>query len=66
MHVGEAIDRYRAGELDVHEVDGEIHHYDKAVRELWKCCWSRGVGSNMILIERALRMMEEEGTSPDW
>jgi hypothetical protein len=65
-HVGETVDRYRAGELDVHDADDEIHRYSKAVRELWKFCWGRGVGSNMILVERALKFMEEEGTPADW
>lgn len=65
-HVGETVDRYRAGEIDVHDADDEIHRYSKAVRELWKFCWGRGVGSNMILVERALKFMEEEGTPTDW
>jgi intergrase/recombinase len=65
-HLSEAVDRYRAGELDIHGADDEIHRYSKAVRELWKFCWGRGVGSNMILVERVLRMMEEEGTWQDW
>jgi hypothetical protein len=33
-HVAEAIERYRAGELDVHDVDDVIHRYHKATQEL--------------------------------
>ena len=39
-HVAEAIERYRAGELDVHDVI--IHRYQKATQELWKFCFPGG------------------------
>jgi hypothetical protein len=38
-HVAEGIERYRAGELDVHDVDEVIHRYHKATQELWKFCF---------------------------
>ncbi len=36
--VGEAVDRFRAGELDAFEVDGVIFQYSRAAKELWKFC----------------------------
>ena len=44
-HVAEAIERYRAGELDVHDVDEVIHRYHKAARDLWKFCFGGGSGT---------------------
>jgi hypothetical protein len=35
-HIGAAIDRYRAGEIDAYAVDETIHHYHRAAAELWK------------------------------
>jgi hypothetical protein len=52
-HVEEAIDRYRAGEIDVHQVDEVIHHYTKATRKLWSFCW-RGGGAHFVWISRVL------------
>jgi len=34
-----------AGTLDVYGVDAIIHHYKRAAGELWKLCWSGGVGA---------------------
>lgn len=36
--VGEAIDRFRAGELDAFETDLVIFQYSRAAKELWKFC----------------------------
>lgn len=36
--VGDAVDRFRAGELDAFEVDGVIFQYSRAAKELWKFC----------------------------
>jgi hypothetical protein len=36
--VGEAIDRYRAGELDAFEMDRVFFQYSRAAKELWKFC----------------------------
>ncbi|MGD0272354.1 MAG: hypothetical protein ABSB96_01260 [Gaiellaceae bacterium] len=52
-HVEEAIDRYRAGEIDVHQVDEVVHRYTKATRKLWSFCWSGG-GSHFVWISRIL------------
>ena len=64
-HVERAIARYRAGEVDVHDVDGVIHRYSKAARELWKFCWSRGAGSDLVFVVRTLEM-REAGDEVDW
>ncbi|MFI5916876.1 hypothetical protein [Dactylosporangium sp. NPDC051541] len=36
--VGEAVDRYRAGELDAFDVDRVLFQYSRASKELWKYC----------------------------
>jgi nucleoid-associated protein YejK len=58
-------DRYRAGEIDVHTLDEEIHQYHRAAQELWKFCWS---GSGMD-IEFAASLIERPGADQrpvDW
>lgn len=65
-HVEQAIVRYRAGEIDVYEVDEVIHRYSKAARELWKFCWSGGAGSGVVLVAKALDMWTAEGDEVDW
>ncbi|GAC1379861.1 MAG: hypothetical protein NVSMB48_04560 [Marmoricola sp.] len=37
-HVGEAVGRFRAGELDAFEADQELFQYSRAAKELWKFC----------------------------
>jgi hypothetical protein len=37
-----AVDRYRAGEINVCTLDETIHHYHRAAGELWKFCFSGG------------------------
>lgn len=37
-HVGEAVDRFRADELDAFETDQVIFQYSRAAKELWKFC----------------------------
>jgi hypothetical protein len=65
-HVEAAIGRYRAGEIDVHDVDDVIHHYSKAARELWKFCWSRGSGSHAVLVAGVLERWAAEADDLDW
>ena len=36
--VGEAIDRYRAGELDPFDMDRVLFQYSRAAKELWRFC----------------------------
>jgi hypothetical protein len=38
QRVGDAVDRFRADELDAFEVDKVIFQYSRAVKELWKFC----------------------------
>jgi hypothetical protein len=57
-HVGEAVDRYRAGELDPFEVDHVLFHYSRAAKELWKFC-------NSLPVEMAAAMIREQ-PPPDW
>lgn len=65
-HVIEAIERYRAGELDVHDVDEVIHRYHKATQELWKFCFSGGSGAHAESIAASLEHLTAEGRRPDW
>jgi hypothetical protein len=37
-HVGQAIDRFRSGEVDAFETDRNIFQYSRAAKELWKFC----------------------------
>lgn len=65
-HVEEAIARYRAGEIDVYDVDEVIHRYSKTARELWKFCWSGGSGSHVLFAARTLDFWSAEGDEVDW
>jgi hypothetical protein len=65
-HVDDAVRRYRAGEIVVLDVDDVIHRYSKAARELWKFCWSRGSGSHMVFVARALEVWAAEADELDW
>jgi hypothetical protein len=65
-HVADALDRYRAGELDAFEVDDVIHRYKRAARELWKFCWLGGTGSGVELVARTLERITAEGEQVDW
>jgi hypothetical protein len=38
QRVGDAVNRFRAGELDAFEVDEVIFQYSRAAKELWKFC----------------------------
>jgi hypothetical protein len=35
---GDAIDRFRSGELDAFETDQDLFQYSRAAKELWKFC----------------------------
>ena len=65
-HVAEAIERYRAGELDVHNVDEVIHRYQKATQELWKFCFLGGSGTGAESVAATLDHLTAEGKRPDW
>lgn len=38
QRVGEAVDRFRAGELDAFDTDQIIFQYSRYAKELWKFC----------------------------
>jgi hypothetical protein len=57
--VGDAIDRYRAGELDAFEVDRVLFQYSRAAKELWKFC-------NHLPVEVAAAMIREEPPNDWW
>jgi hypothetical protein len=65
-HVAEALERYRAGELDVHDVDEVIHRYHKATQELWKFCFSSGSGAGAESVAATLEHLTAEANRPDW
>lgn len=56
--VGEAVDGYRAGELDPFEVDRVLFQYSRAAKELWKYC-------NLLDVESAAAMIREH-PAHDW
>ena len=64
-HVAEAIERYGAGELDVHDVDEVIHRYHKATQELWKFCFRGGSGAYVETVAATLEHLTAEGERPD-
>ena len=65
-HVADAIERYRAGELDVHDVDEVIHRYRKATHELWKFCVRGGSGAYAETVAATLESLTTEGERPNW
>ena len=65
-HVAAELDRYRAGEVDAYAVDEAIHHYHRATQELWKFCWSGGVGTHIEIVAGTLERLAEDGETVDW
>ena len=63
--MAEAIERCRAGEFDVHDVDEVIHRYHKATQELWKFCFSGGSGTGAQSVAGTLEHLTEQGNRPD-
>jgi hypothetical protein len=57
--VGEAVDRYRAGELDAFDVDRVLFQYSRAAKELWKYC-------NHLQPEIAAAMIREQPPHDWW
>jgi hypothetical protein len=58
-HVADALDRYRAGDIDAFDVDEIIHHHHRGAAELWKFC-SAGGGSH---VRSAARLVEDNAAS---
>lgn len=57
--VGEAVDRFRAGELDAYEVDRALFQYSRAAKELWKFC-------NYLQVDVAAAMIIEQPPHDWW
>jgi hypothetical protein len=57
--VGEAVDRYRAGEVDAFEVDRVLFQYSRAAKELWKFC-------NHLHVEVAAAMIIDQPPQDWW
>lgn len=58
-HLGEAVDRYRAGELGAFEVDRLAFQYSRAAKELWKFC-------NLLHVETAAAIIAEQSPHDWW
>ena len=59
VHVGKAIDRYRAGDLNAFDVDRVLFQYSRAAKELWKFC-------NHLDAEVAAAMIREQPVTDWW
>ncbi len=57
--VGEAIDSFRAGELDATDVDQVLFQYSRAAKELWKFC-------NLGSVELAANVLRTEHPTNWW
>ena len=57
--VGEAIDRYRVGDLDAFDVDQVLFQYARAAKELWKYC-------NYLQVEIEAAMIREQPPHDWW
>ncbi len=51
QRVGEAVDRFRAGEVDAFDTDEVIFQYSRAAKELWKFCNASDVEFTATLID---------------
>jgi hypothetical protein len=60
-HIADAIDHYRAGDLDAFEVEAIIHQYHQAATELWTFCWAGG-GSH---VRHAAQLIEHNNANDD-
>jgi hypothetical protein len=59
LRVGEAVDRFRAGELDAIDVDEIIFQYSRAAKELWKFC-------NLSDVEFTARVIDDRAPADWW
>lgn len=50
-HVGEAVDRFRAGDIDAFDADQALFQYSRAAKELWKFCNGTDVEFKACLID---------------
>lgn len=63
-HVRAGFAAYDAGTIDAFDLDGIIHQYTRAVRELWKLCAVSG--SHVERAARTLELWKAEGVEQDW
>jgi hypothetical protein len=66
QQVADELARYHAGDVDAYAVDETIHQYHRASQELWKFCWSGGVGANIEIVARTLDQLAQDGETIDW
>ncbi|MGH3987654.1 MAG: hypothetical protein ACRDTZ_10090 [Pseudonocardiaceae bacterium] len=59
QRVGEAVDRFRAGELDAFDADQIIFQYSRAAKELWKFC-------NLPDVEFTARVIGDRAPADWW
>lgn len=64
-HVGDSLDRYRAGEIDAFDVDETIHRYHRAARELWKFCWA-GSAADVEVVADTIEHLATCNDAIDW
>ena len=64
-HVADAIDRYRAGDIDAFDVEAIIRQYHQAATELWKFCWA-GSGSHVRTAANLIEHNAANGQVIDW
>lgn len=60
-HVGQAVDRYRGGEIDVQYADRAMYQYHRAARELWKFCFGAGAQPEFVA-----DFINEDSRAIDW
>jgi hypothetical protein len=65
-HVGEEIDRYRAGGIGAYAADETIHRCHRAAAELRKSCFARGGSAHVELIAGTLDRMTADAETIDW
>lgn len=59
QRVGDAVDRFRTGELDAFETDQVIFQYSRAAKELWKFC-------NLTDVEFTARTIGDDAPADWW
>lgn len=59
QRVGDAVDRFRAGDLDAFDTDQVMFQYSRAAKELWKFC-------NLPDVEFTARVIENHPTTNWW
>lgn len=57
--VGDAVDRFRAGELDAFDADQILFQYSRAAKELWKFC-------NLHHVESTARVILDRPPADWW